>query len=147
MRFSRLVMGALLALLALPAIAAQGDDVVVYASPARFEIERILVADNLDTEALGPRIVANAIAGIARGRAPDDFWRAYQLHVRAWQQLADADDRARNVRDDPTSLEQRAAAVAIAERRIETSFDDVERIARRYGARLPAPLSQIKSTV
>ena len=85
---------AALALLSLPlpaAAAAQAPDIVVRGDVQRREIERILRADNVDTSRLGARAVAEAIADIGRGRAPDDFWRAYQAHVRAWERLADVE--------------------------------------------------------
>ena len=147
MRIVRLVIAALLIMMVPSIAAAQNEDVIVRADPARIEIERILVADNLDTGMLGPRAVADTIAGIERGRAPDDFWSAYQAHVQAWQQLANAEDRARIARDDPTSLQDWAADVARAGLQIETTFDEVERIARLYGARLPVPPAVLRSTV
>jgi hypothetical protein len=109
---------------------------------ARSEIERILDADNVDTSALEPREVAEAIAGIRRGRAPDDFWLAYRAHVDAWGRLADALDAAHTSR----GLKD-IEAIGAAEEAIETTFDEVERIARRYGARLPTPPWQVLSTV
>ena len=124
MRWVRL---AALALLAVPlpaAVAAQDAEIVVRGDVARIEIERILEADNVDTSRLSAREVADAMAGIGRGRVPEDFWAAYQAHVAAWNRLAGA----------AASLER-----ALAEQAIESSFDEVERIARRYGARLPAP--------
>lgn len=145
MRINWLIMGAFLGLLAPPAAAAQTDDVVVYASSARAEIERILRADNLDTDTLASRVVADAMAGIKRGQAPDDFWRAYQAHVRAWHQLAVVERLVRDGRDAPPSLDHRKAVRAAAERRIGTTFDVVERIARRYGVRLPVPRPLVKS--
>ena len=145
MRINRLIMGAFLGLLALPASAAQSDDVVVYASSARAEIERILRSDNLDTDTFSSRVVADTMARIKRGQAPDDFWRAYQAHVRAWQQLAAVEDYVRSGRD-PSPPNRRNAVLAAAERRIGATFDAVERIARRYGARLPAPRPFVKST-
>ena len=105
-------------------------EIVIRADIRRFEIERILVADNLDTSRLAPREVADRTAAIPRGRAPEDFWLAYQVHVDAWQRLAEAIENVRQSDNDE---------VRVAERSINASFDDVERIARRYGAEMPRP--------
>lgn len=137
MRILWLVMGASLGGIASAAVAKQSEEIIVTAAPARIEIERVLIADNLDVDALGSRIVADSMTRIARGSAPADFWRAYLAHVAAWQRLADFEGRARIAPDDATSLETSAAALANAKRQIETTFDEVERVARRYGARLP----------
>jgi hypothetical protein len=134
----RFVALAAMALLAPPvpfvsgAAAAQDGDIVVRGDTARKEIERILQADNLDTSRLGAREVAEAMGRIERGRAPDDFWAAYRAHVAAWRRLAESSG----------SLER-----ALAEQAIEASFDEVERIARRYRARLPTPPWKIVPTV
>jgi hypothetical protein len=130
----RLVRLAALAFLALqtPAVAAQNNDIVVRGDVARTEIERILDSDNLDTSRLDAAEVAEAMSAIQRGRAPDDFWTAYQAHVAAWKRLAHATG----------SLEQ-----ALAEQAIDASFDEVERIARRHRARLPVPPWQVRSTI
>ena len=118
-----------------PAVA-QEPDIVVRGDARVAEIERILEADNLDTTRLDPREVADAIAAIPRGRAPGDFWLAYRAHVLAWRRLADANDAARRVgAKEPEDAE----AVIQAGQAIEATFDEVERIARRYGARLPTP--------
>src|SRR5215212_5684199 len=66
------------------------DEIVVRAHIGRIEIERILAADNLDTLHLNPSEIADRMAAIQRGRAPDDFWQAYQRHVDAWQRFRDA---------------------------------------------------------
>jgi hypothetical protein len=133
MRLARL---AALALIALPAAPGTepvaAEDIVVRGDVARKEIERILSADNLDTSRLGAGDVAEAIDGIRRGRAPEDFWTAYRAHVEAWKRLAAA-------RSD---LE-----TALAEQAIEATFDEVERIARAYGAILPVPPWQEIPTV
>jgi hypothetical protein len=126
---------AALALLALPvpaAAAAQGAEIVVRGDVARTEIERILDEDNVDTSRLSAGEVAQAIRGIRRGRAPDDFWRAYQAHVAAWIRLAQASE----------SLEE-----TLAEQAIDSSFDEVERISRLYHARLPTPPWKVLPTV
>ena len=115
-----------------PAIAtAQEPDIVVRGGVERAEIERILAADNVDTSRLGEREVAHAIARIERGRAPLDFWLAYRAHVSAWKRLADAVEKA--------GRDRSGAAVANAEQAVDATFDEVERIARAHGARLPTP--------
>lgn len=127
MRWIRLAALALMALPAFPmaeAAAAQGSDIVVKGDVARKEIERILNADNVDTSRLGAGDVAEVIGGIERGRAPKDFWEAYRSHVAAWNRLAGAEGE----------LE-----IALAEQAIEATFDEVERLARHYGAILPTP--------
>jgi uncharacterized membrane protein len=123
----RLLGLAALALMALDApapVAAQDTEIVVRGDVARKEIQRILDADNLDTSRLSAAEVADAIGGIARGRAPEDFWTAYQTHVSAWNRLADA---------------QGSLETALAEQAVEATFDEVERVARLYGAVLPIP--------
>ena len=114
-------------------------EVVVQNSAAKPAIERILNADNLDLDRLSTREVADAMAQIQRGRAPVDFWNAYQLHVRAWQDYADARDAAR-ISTSPTDIDHRpdGAAIDNARKRINSTFDEVEAIARRYHARIPA---------
>lgn len=104
----------------------------------RREIERILAADNLDTGRLSPGEVVATIRAIPRGRAPGDFWTAYQEHVRAWERFAAIEER---VRDLGEGKEREAAIMALfeADREINTTFDEVERIARSYGAELPTP--------
>jgi hypothetical protein len=134
----RILMLVSAALLAPAQAAAQQPDAGVAADAARGEIERILNADNLDNSRLSPRDVAETIAGIERGRAPEDFWAAYQLHVRAWARLADAVDRAQRAQGEST-LGEGMEEVEAAVQAIETTFDEVERIALRYGARLPSP--------
>ena len=134
----RLLALAFVALLAPAQLAAQEPDIVVQGEAARTEIERILNADNLDTSRLSPREVADAIALIERGRAPQDFWDAYQLHVRAWSRLADAFERAQRQQGESTFVEGMDEVETAADA-IESTFDEVERIAQRYGARLPVP--------
>jgi ubiquinone biosynthesis protein UbiJ len=133
---------AFLAILAWPVPAptvAQAPEIVVRGDIARVEIERILGADNVDTFKLRPREVADLIAQIPRRRAPQDFWSAYRAHVQAWQRLADATETARH-----GSVSTDIEAVAEA---IDTTFDEVERIARRYGAQLPLPVGRRLPTV
>lgn len=113
---------------------------------ARTAIERVLQADNLDTDQLSPRDVAETIAGIPQGRAPDDFWTAYQAHVRAWQRFAQVWDRAVAQRGESTFIDNEEELLE-AEQAIGTTFDEVERIARRYGARLPIPRANVIPTI
>jgi hypothetical protein len=126
-------------LISAPAFSEPATDVVIQNSAAKPAIERILNADNLDVDRLSPREVAETIAEIPRGRAPGDFWNAYQLHVRAWQDYADARDAAR-IPTSPTDIDHRpdGAAIDSARKRINSTFDDVEAIARRYHAHIPA---------
>jgi hypothetical protein len=130
-----------LAFAALPTSAvalAQEQEIVVRADAARMEIERILDADNLDTARLEPRVVTEIMSGIERGRAPEDFWNAYQLHVQAWANLAGAADHVRRPQGGSASTPD-LDGLERAEAAIGTTFDVVERIARQYHARLPAP--------
>jgi hypothetical protein len=143
----RLVRLALLALLALPlpaAASAPESDIVVRGDVSRVEIERILAADNVDTSQLSEREVADAIANVRRGRAPEDFWTAYRAHVLAWERLADAAEKARGERSESRFEDEELSK---AEQAIGATFDEVERIARAYGARLPTPLWAIPPTV
>ncbi|HEX8578102.1 MAG TPA: hypothetical protein VF655_00735 [Allosphingosinicella sp.] len=123
-------------------LVAQEPEIVVRGDVARSEIERIVEADNLDTSKLSPREVADAITLIPRRRAPADFWVAYLAHVEAWRRLAEATGAARRNRaaDD-------FEAVAAAEDAVDTTFDEVERIARGYGARLPIPAARRLPTI
>jgi hypothetical protein len=144
MRFPGL---ALLALLALPlpaAAAAQQPDIVVRGGVQRAEIERILAADNVDTSRLSEREVADIAGQIERGRAPQDFWLAYRAHVRAWERLADAAEKARYEQGESFFESEELVK---AEQAIDATFGEVERIARVYGARLPTPLWSIPPTV
>jgi hypothetical protein len=141
MTILRVLILACAALLAPAAATAQGQeqDIVVRAETARAEIERILNADNLDTARLSPREVVEIMSGIERGRVPEDFWNAYQRHVQAWANLADAADSVQGQQDGPASTFG-LDGLERAETTIGTTFDEVERIARQYHARLPAPL-------
>jgi hypothetical protein len=117
----------------------QEPEIVVRAETARAEIERILNADNLDTARLSPREAVDIMSGIERGRAPEDFWNAYQLHVQAWAELADAVESVRRLQGESASAVG-LDGIERAEAAIGTTFDEVERIARAYHARLPVPL-------
>jgi hypothetical protein len=123
----RLVLAAALLALAAPT-GAQEPEIVVEAPLHRTEIERILEADNLDLASMSPREVAETMARIARGGAPDEFWARYQGHLRAWQWYAALKDDARVHSHD----------VSEAKMLVNATFDDVEQIAASYGARLPA---------
>lgn len=107
---------------------AQEPEIVVEAPLYRLEIERILEADNLDLASMSPHEVAETMARIPKGRAPDEFWARYQGHVRAWQWYAALKD---DIRVHPHDVSE-------AEYLVDATFDDVERIAESYGARLPA---------
>ena len=145
MSFFRFALWALAAALLPATSVAQDPDIIVRGDVARIEIERILDADNVDTSQLSPREVAEAIAAIGRGRAPEDFWKAYRAHVEAWNRFADAIDAARRGKSD--SPLEGGAELADADRAIDVTFDEVERIARRYGARLPIPPWQVAPTI
>jgi hypothetical protein len=79
------------------------------------------------------------MSGIERGRAPEDFWAAYQRHVLAWARLAEAVDRVQH-QQAVSAFADGQSELEAAETAIGTTFDEVERIARSYHARLPAPL-------
>ncbi len=136
---------AMFAVIGTPAgAAAQSDEIVVTANLASVEIERILRLDNLDTGWLGPREVAETMDGIERGRAPEDFWIAYRTHVEAWHRMADATERARLMLGQPRSMEEdEGPGMAQAELAIDLTFDEVERIAKSYGAKMPVPRSRL----
>ncbi|MGQ0660872.1 hypothetical protein [Sphingosinicella sp.] len=128
-----------LMVLTAPAIAqAPSDDIVVHGAAARQEIERILREDNLNTDRMTPREVADTMAAIARGRAPEDFWSAYQTHVQAWQRYAEAVEQTPGQGPQGESTFGAEGAAGEAQTAIQTTFAEVERIALRYGARLPA---------
>ncbi len=121
--------------------------IVVHGPSPRAEIQRILNADNVDTTNLEARVVADGMALIERGRAPDDFWTAYQTHVDAWRKLADAEDLARSAAEGRTAqMGEVAALVAEAEAQVEATFSAVERIALDYGARMPIPAVELAHT-
>ena len=123
--------------------AVQEPEIVVSRSAATPAIERILKADNLDIEALSPREVAERMKVIERGASPENFWQAYQAHVRAWAAYADAVDAARKLppgEPQPTGSEW---AVGKAKTEINRTFDTVELLARRYRARIPLPRTRI----
>lgn len=138
MRIGGLVALALMAVAA-PAMAqAPSGDIVVQGSAARQEIERILREDSLTSSRPSPREVAETMAEIARGRAPEDFWTAYQTHVQAWQRYAAAVEQSPEQQQQGESTFGAEGEAGEAQQAIETTFVEVERIARRYGARLPA---------
>ena len=146
--FPRLIAGALFASigpLVTTTAAAQDEVIVVRANVAQSEIERILNLDNLEVELLAPREVATAMSGIKKGRAPRDFWIAYQAHVKAWQRFASA-TQAMMISNDTLAAEEAAGGRAEAKLAIKKTFDEVERIARRYGARIPTPRTRSATT-
>jgi hypothetical protein len=145
--FRLILLAAAAALAAPPAMAAQEQDIVVNGHAARAEIERILNADNLDTDNLEPRDVADTMAAIQRGGAPDDFWNAYQAHVRAWSLYADEVEQAGNGSEAQPDSVYGFDQVSEAQAAIASTFDEVERIAHRYGARLPMPIEEVRSMV
>lgn len=110
------------------------DDIVVRSNAVGPAIRRILEADNLDVERLSASEVAARMQEIGRGAAPADFWSAYRDHVAAWSDYAQARARAR--RWNPLEIADAAdgAAIAEARRRINSTFDVVEAIAKRYDA-------------
>ncbi len=128
-----------------PGGAAQSDEIVVTANLATAEIERILQLDNLDTGWLSPRDVTDTMDAIARGRAPRDFWIAYRAHVEAWRRLADATKQARSMLGEPRSMGDGGPGIAQAELAIDLTFDEVERIATSYGAKMPIPRSTLNA--
>jgi hypothetical protein len=141
MKSIRLIVTALLALHMPAGAIAQDADIVVQADVSRMEIERILRADNIDTARLSSHEVVVVMASVERGRAPGDFWAAYRTHVSAWIRFAaiEAPRRRKGV-----SGFEGMAEWAKAERAIDSTFDEVERIARRYGAQLPPPAWKIR---
>jgi hypothetical protein len=130
---------ALMVLLTPAQAKAQEQNIVVRGDATRIEIERILEADNLDTARLSPREVVDIVSAIERGRAPPDFWDAYQRHVQAWVRLAETMEQIQRQQAASAFVEGLDELVA-AEAAVSTTFDEVERIARSYGAQLPLPL-------
>lgn len=146
MRVGHLIILAFVAGMVPAAAMAQSGEIVVRGHAARAEIERILNADNLDTDRMTARDVAETMAAIARGRAPDDFWNAYQAHVRAWEQFAAASEQAQG-QPVETAFVEGSEAIAAAQEAIGTTFSEVERIALSYGARLPMPIAEVQAIV
>jgi hypothetical protein len=151
MRIVRIIAPALLALLAVPAAAdpiAAHDEQESIRETGRQEIARILAADNVDASRLSTRQVATAIRAIPRGAAPDDFWTAYQAHVRAWERAADAEERAMNmVGAKPAEMEGAIAAFVAAQAEIAATFEQVRQIATGYGVEMPIPPAEAANTV
>ena len=153
MRVLQLAGVTLLALVAVPVAAqpsaTEGTELVVRGDAVtRMEIERILNADNVDVSSLTARQVAEAIAAIPRGRAPRDFWTAYQAHVRAWADYAAAEERlgSLGMSVKPQISERAMRAAAEAEQATNSSFEEVERIAALYGVRMPTPPRVVMDT-
>ena len=118
-----------------------GREVVVRADVARSEIERILNADNLDREAMNPQDIADSLAAIPRGRAPDDFWQAYQEHVDAWYRLAELTEGGL-IEEEGIPFD----TLENAGRAISLTFGQVQLIALSYGARMPMPMDEVRRT-
>lgn len=138
MRLIKLIAAALIMTVS-PMTAAVAQDAGTPArTNVRTEIERILNADSESSAQSTPREVAELIATIPQGGAPADFWAAYQGHVLAWAQYAVLADSATQQRLE-TAIAENAEELAAAETAIDTTFAEVERIARSYGARLPGP--------
>ena len=112
-------------------------EIVVLRSAAKPAIQRILRADNLDVERLPPRQVADRMEAIPQGAAPRDFWLAYQAHVRAWRAYADATDRSRSANPLKIDTAPDGHGIAVARKLINTTFNDVERVAAHYGVKPP----------
>lgn len=129
-------------LLFLAAVTAE-PEITVRGSAARPAIERILKADNLDVEVLSPREVADAMRGIQQGAAPRAFWLAYRAHAKAWAAYADALAAARHRPAGEPAPVGTEFAIGQARVEINRSFDEVEALARRYGARLPLPRTRV----
>jgi hypothetical protein len=138
----RLAALATLAILAMPmtALAAEQPNASARrgSEAERTAIQRILAADNLDTTAMSSRQIVNAMRSISRGRAPRDFWNAYQAHKRAWQRFASAEERMQRL-GDGAGAENAAAAMTEAESAVESTFAEVLRIAASYGVEAPTP--------
>jgi hypothetical protein len=141
MRILSIIGFALLALAGAPAAAQPSNQAVARGDAVtRGEIGRILAADNVDIRGFSPRQVATMIRAIPRGRAPSDFWTAYQAHVRAWEATAAATERMERLANAKPILQADAAAdLAEANDGIESTFAEVERIARSYGVDMPVP--------
>jgi hypothetical protein len=114
-------------------------EIVVRRSAAQPAIERILKADNLDIDRLSAREVSDRMKEIQQGASPDAFWQAYQAHVAAWTDYADALDAVSKLRPGEPRPAGSEWAVGRAKARINRTFETVELIARRYGARVPLP--------
>ncbi|HYG28920.1 MAG TPA: hypothetical protein VD887_01775 [Allosphingosinicella sp.] len=151
MRILRSIAPALLALLAVPAAAdpiAALDEQENRRETGRQEIARILAADNVDASRLSAREVATAIRAIPRGAAPDDFWNAYQAHVRAWERAAAAEERAQGlIGGKPAEMERAVAAFVAAQAEISATFEQVRQIAGRYGVEMPIPPAEAANTI
>ena len=144
----RSAMLAILLIAAAPAAAdpiAASDEREAAARVAREEIERILAADNVDSNVMTTRQIAETIRAIPRGQAPDDFWAAYQAHVRAWEATVPAAVKAAML----DGKDRAAAQVAIDDHletlaAIEATFAEVLRIAERYGVTPAEPAAASK---
>ncbi|HYJ30385.1 MAG TPA: hypothetical protein VEW25_08610 [Allosphingosinicella sp.] len=148
----QLIAPALLAVLAAPAaladpIAAHGEQEEMRRID-RQEIARILAADNVDATRLPAIDVAAAVRHIPRGEAPDDFWTAYQAHVRAWERSAAAEERLQRLAEGkPVPLEEIFTELLAAEAAVGETFDAVRRIAEAYGVPMPTPPAEAAETI
>ena len=107
---------------------------------ARVEIERILNADNVDVRRRSSRAIVAHMRAIPRGQAPADFWNAYQRHITAWERFAIAEEAYRTPsRGNPAMHERAIVQLGGADRAVNATFHEVNRIAARYGASIPAP--------
>lgn len=141
MRILSLIGFALLVLAGAPAAAQPSDPTVMRGDAVtRAEIGRILAADNVDVRGLSPLQIFDRIRAIPRGRAPNEFWTAYQAHVRAWEAAAVATERMERLASAKPILRTDAATdVAEAYEAVESTFSEVERVARSYGVDMPVP--------
>lgn len=141
MRILPLIGFALLALTGVPVAAQPSDQAVIRGNAVtRSEIGRILAADNVDVRGLSPRQVFDKIRAVPRGRAPNEFWTAYQAHVRAWEAAAAATERMERLANAKPILRTDAATdLAEAYEAVESTFNEVERVARGYGVDMPVP--------
>ena len=116
-------------------------EIAGHADVARAEIERILNADNLDRQAMNPQAIADALAAIPRGRAPEDFWQAYQEHVEAWMRLAELTESGPIDEEGiPFDALQNAGFA------ISLTYGQVQLIALSYGAKMPMPMQEVRRT-
>lgn len=153
MRAVRLIAPALLALLVAPAfadpIAAHGEqEEMQRMEHERQEIARILGADNVDVTRLSASEVATAIRSTRRGEAPEDFWTAYQAHVRAWERSAVAQERLQRLATGkPVPLDEIFSEILAAEAAIDETFEAVRRIAEAHGVPMPTPPAMAAATI
>ena len=143
-------------LLALPAVPGQADPIAAHGEQEelrrqefeRQAIARILAADNVDPGRLTARQVATAIRAIPRGEAPEDFWNAYQAHVRAWERAARSEERMQGLASaKPAEMEPIVVDYIEAQMEIAATFERVGQIADRYGVPMPVPPALAEDTI